>query len=1007
MKRLIFLVVLVASVQAIAQNLISQSQSDIIFKSAKDLLAHHEYGAARDAFAQFLVVAPQNDPRRTDAEYYEAFSGLSLYHGDGEKKISDFIESHPQSPKSALAYYDLGSFFYGEKNYQKASAYFQKVDFPSLGNETQNTGRFRWGYSLFNLRKLKESLDQFNFIKSQGGQFGIAASYYAGVIEYGNGDYAAALVDLKRAEANESYATIVPYIIANVYYKQKKYDELLTYTNSLATRENISDSKEIALLSAEAYFKKGDYKNALTGFNNYLEGKESADKGVLYRAGFAAYSMQMDDVAINYLRRSASDQDSVGFYSSYYLGSLYLKKQQKPLALNAFDNARKFKSDPRIVEESSFQFAKISYELGKPDQAIAEFENFVVRFPSSVHITEVKELLSQTYVNANNFNKAIEYIESLPKRGPNIDMAYQKATLLKGEELFNKEEYENAVKFFEKSLQYPIDQNLTAEASFWAGETYSIGRKYSEAATHYQRIIGLADYKNLDILSKTRYGLGYAFFNQQIYDRSLFNFKEYTNKAVRTDPNLPDGVLRLADSYYVTKNYNDALINYRKAIQLNASDKDYAYLQAGIILSIQRKYPESMTELDVVIRNYPQSRFIDEAMFQRAQLDFEQGNYGAAASGFSRLMDTQKASKFIPYALTRRASSYYNLKDYNKTAADYISVIENFPAHPVTNDVLIPLQEALTLAGRPTEFDKYLATFKTANPGAKGIESVEFESAKTLYFNQEYQRAITNLNNYVISYPESPRVEEAKYYQAESYYRLKENGKALAIYNELAKDHTFSLVSKVIARVAELEFKAGNFEKAIPSFRELSKMASTKKEQFTAWSGLMESHFLLAAYDSSDYYAKLIMEKGNVNAGAQNKASLFIGKAAKAKGDYETAKDEFITTLNTAQDEYGAEAKYLLAEIFYLNKDYKQSNETLISLNRDFSSYTDWVGKSYLLLADNYLAMGDAFQTKATLKSLIDNFPQEQVKTVARERLKKLEDEELKKTVKPDSIEIK
>lgn len=1007
MKGLVFVLLLAVSSPAIAQDLISQSQPDILFQSAKDLLAHHEFGAARDAFAQFLKVAPAADARRIEAEYYEAFSGLSLYHGDGEKKISDFIEKHPLAPKSALAYYDLGSFFYTEKNYTKASTYFQKVDFLALSIETQNTGRFRWGYSLFNLKKLKESLEQFNFIKSQGGTYGIAASYYAGVIEYGNGEYAAALVDLKRAEANESYASIVPYIIANVYYKQKSYDELLAYAKTISTRENISDSKEIALLTAEAYFKKGDYKNALTGFNDYLQGKESADKGILYRAGFASYAMQQDDAAISYLKRSASDQDSVGFYSSYYLGSLYLKKQQKPLALNAFDNARKFKADPRIVEESTFQFAKISYELGKPDQAIAEFEKFVVQFPSSTYITEVKELLSQTYVNANNFNKAIEYIESLPKRGPNIDRAYQKATLLKGEELFNKEDYENAVKFFEKSLQYPIDQDLTAEASFWAGEAYSTGRKYAEAAAHYQRIIGLPEYKNQDVLSKTRYGLGYAFFNQQIYDRSLFNFKDYVNKASRNDPNLPDGVLRLADSYYVTKSYADALANYRKAIQLNSIDKDYAYLQSGIILSIQRKYTESITELDMVIRNYPQSRFIDEALFQRAQLDFEQGNYGAAVSGFTKLIDTQKASKFIPYALTRRASSYYNLKDYNKTAADYVSVIEKFPAHPVTNDVLIPLQEALTLAGRPTEFDKYLATFKTANPGAKGIESVEFESAKTLYFNQEYQRAIQNLANYISGYPESPRVNEAKYYQAESYYRLKEYPKGLAIYNELARDNNFSLASKVVARVAELEFKDGNFEKAIPAFRTLSKMAATKKEQFTAWSGLMESHYLLAAYDSSNYYAKLILEKGNVNAGAQNKASLFIGKAAKARGDYETAKDEFITTLNSAQDEYGAEAKYLLAEIFYLNKDYKQSNETLIVLNRDFSSYTDWVGKSYLLLADNYLAMGDSFQTKATLKSLINNFPQEQVKTVARERLKKLEDEELKKIVKPDTIEIK
>jgi hypothetical protein len=48
-------------------------------------------------------------------------------------------------------------------------------------------------------------------------------------------------------------------------------------------------------------------------------------------------------------------------------------------------------------------------------------------------------------------------------------------------------------------------------------------------------------------------------------------------------------------------------------------------------------------------------------------------------------------------------------------------------------------------------------------------------------------------------------------------------------------------------------------------------------------------------------------------------------------------------------------------------------------------------------MADNYSAMGEMFQAKGTLKSLIDNFPSQAVKDQARERLKKLDDEDLKK----------
>jgi TolA-binding protein len=592
----------------------------------------------------------------------------------------------------------------------------------------------------------------------------------------------------------------------------------------------------------------------------------------------------------------------------------------------------------------------------------------------------------------------------LPNRTPAVERAYQKATMLKGMEFFNKEDYAQATLYFEKSLQHPADRDFLAEASFWCGEAYSIGKQYEQAAKKYLKVIESTDDAELKL--KTRYGLGYAYFNLKQYDQALFSFREFVTKSKTGQENLTDGTLRLADCYYVAKSYSDALVYYKKAITLNSADNDYAHFQSGILFGILRKYPEGKTELSLVIRDYPHSSFVDEAKFQLAQQEFEQGHYQEAVNGYSSLIASSPSSPFVPYAYVRRAASNYNLKEYNKTAQDYITVLENYGSHPVAKDVLLPLQEALNLASRPDEFNKYLALYKNINPDAKGIESVEFEAAKNLYFNQDYTNAIKNLDSYIKVYPQSARLSEAKYYEAESFYRIKDFGKALALYNDLSSDKTFSMASKVSGRVAELEFKQNHFDKAIPFFRTLSKEALNKKEQYNAWNGLMESYYALNQYDSVEKYAKIILEKGSVNAGAQNKASLFLGKAAMGKGDFETAKDEFVATINAAQDENGAEAKYRLAEIFFKTKEYKQCYETLLSLNSDFSSYTEWVGKSYLLIADYFLVTGDTFQTKATLQSLIDNFPLDEVKKQATEKLKKIEEDELKKQqeLKKDTI---
>ena len=980
------------------QEPLSQQKPERLFQSGLDLLAHHQYGASYKTFGDFLKVNTVSDSRQVDAEYYQAFCALNLYHADGEKLLEDFIATHPGYPKAMMAYYDLANFFYSEKNYSKASGYYAKVDFQSLSAEQQTTGRFRWGYSFFSQKNLKESLDQFNAIKVLGGQYGPAASYYAGFIEMSGGDYGNALIDLKRAETNSSYATIVPVLITNVYARQKNDDELLKYSEVAFAKESVASADEISLLAAEAWFRKADFKKALPLYIGYLDSHEKdASRGVLYRAGYSAYVFGSDEQAFNYLKGAASDADSVGVYASYYLGSLYLKRQEKPLALTAFGISKTFKKDLRLAEESLFQSAKINYDLGKPDIAIAEFEFFLKSFPQSVHVQEIKELLSQAYVNANNYNKAIEYVESLTKRSPVVDKAYQKATYLKATELFNKEDYAQAVQYFEKSLEYPIDPEYLVEASYWCGESYSIGRRFEQAIPPYDRALGQSSSKP-EMVADIRYGLGYAHYNLQQYDKALLNFKDFVNRSSASDPNYADGVIRLADCYYVSKSYAEALSFYRKAVQLNSSDGDYANLQSGIILAIQNKYSEAAKEFESVYKN-TSSRYADDALFQRAQLDFEQSNYARAVNLYSNLINSSKSSRLLPYAYTRRAASYYNLKKFDQTANDYITVLEKFPAHPVVQDLLVPLQESLNLANRSSEFDGYLAQFKLANPDAKGIEVVEFESAKNLYFIQNYTKAIDNFSRFVVSYPESPKISEAKYYEGESYFRLNDYVKALELLQQISDDMSFAMVNKVMARIGELEFKQGHYEKAVPAFQKLSTTASNKKEQYTSWNGLMEAYYLLAQYDSADTYAKKILEQGSINASAQNKASLYLGKSAMAKGDYETAKDEFITTLNTARDEYGAEAKYSLGEIFYLTRENKQCYETLLALNSDFASYDDWVGKSYLLLADNFLSMGDTFQAKGTLKSLIENFPKQSIRNAAKEKLKTIEQEEKKKVL--------
>lgn len=998
MYRVILLVLMAAGAYTVSgQDQLSQQKVERLYQRGRDLIIHSNYGAAREVFADFLSQTSPNDSRRSEAEYYVAFSALNLGHRDGEKLIDQFIDNNPSSPKASTAYYDLATFFYAEGNYSKASGYFKKVNFPALTTDQQNEGHFKWGYSMFTQKKLDEALEQFNFVKRQSSSFSAAANYYAGFVESTKGLYIEALTDLQKAEASPSYSSIVPYAITTVYYKQKRYDSVIEYGNSVKARKDLANASEISMLVAEAYYFKGDFKGAVAAYQAYMDKNPKAESGLLFRAGYANYVTGNTEKGVAYLDKAAAGKDTVSYYASYYLGILYIKQGNKTLAINAFDYARKNPGDKNLAEESQFQLGKTAYDAGKPDLAIAELENFLKAFPGSIHTQEVKELLAQAYVNGNNYNKAIEYIESLPTRNQYINQAFQKATYLKGSELFNKGEYPAAVVLFEKSLSNPVDPNYVALASFWNGEAYSIGTRYDAAITNYTRVIGLLPNVEPELLIKTRYGLGYAYFNTKAFDKALFNFKDFTGKTNINNPDYPDGLIRLADCYYVSRQYDDALATYAKAKAASSADNDYILLQAGTIAGIQRKYQQSRSSFSELIAKYPKSVYRDDAMYQRGQFELEQGNYQVAVDGLTQLISEGANSKFLPLAFIRRAVAHSNLKQTDRAIQDYQAMIQQFPSHPEAAKVLPSLQEALNIAGRTDEYDKYQLLVKNASPDKKGFESLEFESAKNFHFSQQYQKSISGFTAFLANYPQSAFAQEARFYQAESYYRLKDFNKALPLYTALSVDRSFAMGGKVTARLAEIQFRQKDYANAIQNYHKLERIAASKIESYNAWAGLMESFYLSGAYDSSAMYARSILERGIVDAAAQNKASLYLGKIALAKGDNEGAKDEFLNTLNTAQDEYGAEAKYLLAKILFDEKAYKESYSTLISLNNDFSAYEEWVGKSFLLLADNFIATDDIFQARHTLQSLIDNFPIAHIKDEAREKLKTLEKSELDK----------
>lgn len=1025
---LLVIFLLMSASDVFAQQYLADVESIHYYQQGMDLLDKQKYSAARDAFESYLE-ADEEGARTAEAEYYIAYSALRLYNADGESRLAEFVEEHSSHPKAVRANYELGNFYFKDENYEKAITYFEKTDTRNLTEQEQNTRNFKLAYAYFSQQNFYKAKPNFDQVKASESPFASAANYYSGYIAYQQSDFEAALKDLQRAEQESSYAEVVPYLIANIYYKQGRYDRLQTYAQGIldSNSQRIKNLPDIMLLAGEAYFMQEDFAQAEPFLSEYARMRRP-DAPMLYRLAFTQYKTGKEQAAIDNFKQVASRRDSIGQFSSYYLGLLYVKQDNETFAASALENAASMNYSPDIKEQASFKLGKVYFALGEFGRAIQTLQDFRQEYPNSEHSIEVNDLLSEAFLNTQNYVQAMSFIEELPNKTMKVRRAYQKVSFYAGTQRFNQAQYREAVTLFGKSLQYPIDREIVAGANFWKGEAYSIGKKYEEAINAYAGVFRALDsQRSLEGMSemyhlKSRYGIGYAYYNTKQYARAREHFLAYVQAIERKSGGSPsdklnyeDALIRLADTYYVAKNYNQAVNTYEQAIRYNSPDADYAYYQKGVIEGIQGKTQTAISSLETVMDRFPESPYRDDAIFQKAQLHFEEGNYQVAINGFSRLVQTNRQSNLVPYAFLRRALAYTNLQQYAQASADYKEIIRNYTDHTTANSALLGLQEVQSLSGQSEDdFSEYLALFKQSNPENKEVAIIEFESAKNLYFSQKYQAAVARLLEFIDNYPDNVNVDEARYYIAESYYRSDQIDQALQYFYQIAEQGTSSRLNRTIQRIGELEQYRGNHEQAVQYFRKLAKIARNKREQFNAWSGMITSYFAQgeeneSLLDSVDYYADLILEKGNVSAAAENMAMLYQGKAAYQRGNYEKAVDNFLKTLNSAKDEYGAEAQYLMAQIQFDQGKYVESIETLYDLNKNFSIYEDWLGESFLLIADNYIALEEIFQAKATLNSVIENSPLPYIREQAQQKLNALNEMEAEQEAeerRQDSLKI-
>jgi tol-pal system protein YbgF len=966
---------------------------------------------AKELFTQFInkketLLEKKNQTLVSNAKFYRAICALELGQPDAEKLLLDYIDMEDETPTKKTAYYHLGRLMYENKKYKEAIEYFEKVDQWDLSRTERDEYRFELAYCYFFIKKLDEAYKLFRETKDVNNKYYYPSNYYYGYISYTKQKFDDALKSFERLKESKVYEKVIPYYIAQIYFQRKQYDKVIEYLQPLIGDSGLKYYQELNLILGQAHYELKNYDKAIRHIKVYLD-KNKARKEELYQLGYAYYQTKNYTEAISNLKQLDNLTDSLGQSALYILGDCFLKTGSKQNALSAFQKASWLNFDKFINEQAMFNYAKLSYELGYGKQAIVAFQAFLADFPNSDLNEEAKSILSDLLLTTKNYKEGLAIIETIQNKTPKVKRAYQQIAFLRGLEVYNDKNYNEAIRLFNISLNNPIVPDFKALSYYWLGESYYQLQQYNAAFSEYNKFLQLAagtEIKDKNwYLANANYSAGYTQFKQQDFSTAAKYFAEAVSKsqtvlkAEAKTKIYPDAQLRNGDCQFMLKNYASAINSYDAVVQAKAPGSDYALFQKATLQGIQGKHEDKIQTLDRLISQYPGSSYLDNSQFHIGEANMALNKNLTAINAYNTLIQKYPNSPFVSRAWLKLGLIYYNMDNTKKSAECYKTVIDKFPKTNESKEALLALKDMSIAEGDPDLYMDVISSRKDLQVSVSEQDSIAYLAAETRFAKGQCEEAVQRINDYLAKFPNGYFGLQAQFYRSECLFKLKKYVESVKGYEYVANAGSNIFREKSLSKASEINFyELKDYANAEKYYLLLLENASTADNIFIANLGLMRCAYNLNKYSQINVYAEKILGSNQSTPEQQIEANFYLGKYHLQQKSMATALNYFQKVAAKTTNIMGAESQYHIAQIRFDENKIKDSEEECFKVIDNFSSYDYWYIKAYILLADIYAKQNNLFQAKATLQSVIENAEDEQLKNEALNKLNKIYEQETK-----------
>lgn len=997
MKRILIpLCLVVGSHMASGQRSYQFDAPNRLFVEGKELFSLKNYSGCIDKLEAYKQYSTDADLIQ-EADYMLVYSAYEQGRPNAVELLKDYLDVYPASRHADEVNFLIGSAHFGQGEYQKAIFWFNESNIDMLSPEQQEAYCFRLAYSLLQIGDMEKARGYFARIEQIGTKYREASTYYVAYIDYATGKYNNALVEFTRLKDLPDYKERSLYYITQIYFIQNKYEKVISEGKELlASYPDSENNSEVYRIMGNAYYHLGNEDQAINMLSKYVSSTDSPLRGDLYILGVCYYNKGNYSSAVNALGRTVRENDALSQNAYLYLGQSYLKLKDKNNARMAFEAAATSSFDKQVKEAAMYNYALLIHETAFTGfgESVTIFEDFLNDFPNSKYADKVNDYLVEVYLTTKNYQAALNSIDKIKHPSTKILEAKQDILFQLGTQAFTNMELDKAVDLFSRAISLGA-YNLESrnDAYFWRGESYYRQGEYNKAISDYRTYLNNTRQRNTDMYALAHYNLGYSYFKLKEYGEALNRFRQYVNlESNQQTPAYADAYNRIGDCLFHNRQFAMAEENYTRAAQLQPSAGDYSVYQKGFLLGLQKDYKGKISVMDRLIREFPESQYVDDALFEKGRSYVLLDNNQAAAASFEQLMRDFPQSSLARKAGVQLGLIYFNDNQPEKAADAYKSVISNYPG---SEEAKVALQDLKSVYIELNDINSFAAYANSLGGNVRfevsEQDSLTYLAAEKLFMRGDNEGARRSLTNYLQTFPQGAFSSNANFYLASIAFAKKDLEEAKRLFSLVLESGDTKFREESWARKAEIEYLDKDYAAAMESFKHLQAVAENPENKEAAKLGLMRCAELIGQPQEALLAANDLLKEPKLSPEIMSEARYVRAKAYISLKQENKALADLKEISKDTRTIHGAEAKYLLAQLYYDNKDDKNAETVLMNFIENGTPHQYWLARGFILLADIYIRQGDDFQARQYLTSLQNNYKgDDEIAAMIEDRLGKL-----------------